>query len=71
MRTGAGPTTHTRDFEDEDGVRWTAFAADAIVAHGRPGAVLAFRPADDESGAELRSTITSTAWTPRRSPSGP
>ena len=50
--------THTRDFEDEELVGWTAFAADAIVAHGKPGAVLAFRPANDLAAAELRSTIT-------------
>ena len=48
----------TRRFTDAEGREWEAFAADAIVAHGRVGAVLAFRPADGEPGEELRSTIT-------------
>jgi hypothetical protein len=48
----------TRRFSDDDGLMWEAFAADAIVAHGKQGAVLAFRPADAEPLEELRSTIT-------------
>jgi hypothetical protein len=48
----------TRRLVDEDGSEWEAFAADAIVAHGRSGAILAFRPAGSAAGEELRSTIT-------------
>lgn len=36
----------TRTLVGEDGSDWVAFADDAIVAHGRPGAILAFRKAD-------------------------
>ncbi|MDR0788129.1 MAG: hypothetical protein LBG44_09720 [Gemmatimonadota bacterium] len=44
-------------FEDETGARWEAFAPEQTVAHGRQGAVLAFRPAG--SGSEgVRSTVT-------------
>jgi hypothetical protein len=57
METATRPT-HTREIEDEEGGRWTAFAAEAIVAHGKPGAALAFRPTDHDLGSELRSTIT-------------
>ena len=48
----------TRRFTDSEGKVWEAFAADAVVAHGRQGAVLAFRPAQDGAEDELRSTIT-------------
>jgi len=47
-----------REFENEDGVRWEAIAVDAVVAHGKPGAVLAFRPAGEADGDVLRTTIT-------------
>lgn len=50
----------TREFTDENGSPWHAVAVDAVVAHGRQGAALGFRPAD-ESGAEaepLLSTVT-------------
>jgi hypothetical protein len=47
-----------RTFEDEEGVRWEAFGGEAIVAHGRPGAVLAFRRAGADADEEIRSTIT-------------
>lgn len=40
-----------RDFTDEEGKAWKAIAVDAIVAHGKPGAMLAFVPAD-QPGAE-------------------
>jgi hypothetical protein len=48
----------SRKFKDVDGVTWEAFAADAIVAHGRQGAVLAFRRAVGGPDEEIRSTIT-------------
>jgi hypothetical protein len=47
-----------RRLDDEDGTSWIAFAADAIVAHGRPGAVLAFRPDGATDNGTLRSTVT-------------
>lgn len=49
---------YTRRFTDSDGRSWEAFAAEAVVAHGRRGAVLAFRPIEGAPGDELRSTIT-------------
>jgi hypothetical protein len=48
----------TRRFTDSEGRMWDAFAADAVVAHGRQGAVLAFRPVDGDEDEQLRSTIT-------------
>ncbi len=48
----------TRHFEDGEGVSWEAFAADRIVAHGRPGAVLAFRRVGTDPDEHLTSTIT-------------
>lgn len=50
--------TQTRQMEDEEGIRWVAFADQAVVAHGKQGAVLAFRTADAEPGDSIRSTIT-------------
>lgn len=47
-----------RRFSDLEGNEWEAVALEAVVAHGRTGAVLAFRPAGAEPGKELRSTIT-------------
>lgn len=47
-----------REFRDEDGNLWEAVALDAVVAHGKQGAVLAFRPAGDAQVEPLRSTIT-------------
>ena len=46
-----------RKIEGADGTEWVAYAADAVVAHGRAGAVLAFRPAAGD-GPELLSTVT-------------
>ena len=48
----------TRRFSDSEGKLWEAYAADAVVAHGRVGAALAFRPADGDGEEELRSNIT-------------
>jgi hypothetical protein len=47
-----------REFRDEQGNAWEAIAVDAVVAHGKQGAVLAFRPADEPGTEPLRSTIT-------------
>lgn len=46
-----------REFVDSEGIRWEALAMEAIVAHGRVGAVLAFRR-PDEGGEPLKSSIT-------------
>jgi hypothetical protein len=48
----------TRGFTADDGSRWEAVAADAVVAHGRAGAALAFRPAGGPADELIRSTIT-------------
>lgn len=48
----------TRDFQDEDGNPWQAIAIDAVVAHGRKGALLAFRPAEGASPEVISSSIT-------------
>ncbi len=47
-----------REFEAEDGMKWEAFAADEVVAHGKPGAVLAFRKPGDYRDEGLRSKVT-------------
>ncbi len=51
-------TMTTRPFTTEDGEEWIAFAEDAIVAHGKPGALLAFRPAGAAEDETVRSTVT-------------
>jgi hypothetical protein len=51
-------TSVTREFRDEESTEWVAYAEDVIVAHGRPGAILAFREANPVSDGSLRSTIT-------------
>lgn len=48
----------TREIVLEDGTRWEALATDAIVAHGRVGAVLAFRLVGGSEEDLLRSTVT-------------
>jgi hypothetical protein len=48
----------TREFRDEQGARWSAIADDATVAHGKPGALLAFLPADQPDAQPLRTSIT-------------
>ncbi|MEX2569713.1 MAG: hypothetical protein WD737_00305 [Gemmatimonadota bacterium] len=58
MNRDSMSTGYTREFEDESGARWEAFGAPAVVAHGRPGAVLAFRPAGGAEDDLLRSTVT-------------
>lgn len=47
-----------REFTAEDGSRWVALAADSTVAHGKLGAILAFRPVDGPEDELLLSTIT-------------
>ena len=48
----------TRKFRDSEDQEWEAFAADTIVAHGKQGAVLAFRPVSCGPDDVLKSTIT-------------
>ena len=47
-----------RDFEDEEGKVWRAVAVDAVVAHGRPGAALAFVPAQTAEAEPVLSNVT-------------
>ena len=47
-----------REFEDEVGRPWRAIAVDAVVAHGKPGAVLAFVPADGPEGEPIEANVT-------------
>lgn len=47
-----------REFTAEDGERWEAVALDAVVAHGKVGAVLAMRPAADRDAEPIRTTVT-------------
>jgi hypothetical protein len=48
----------TREFSDGEGNAWEALALDAVVAHGKQGAVLAFRPMGEGEAAPLRTGIT-------------
>lgn len=50
--------TTVRAFHDEAGNAWEATAVPAVVAHGRQGAVLAFRPAGEPGAEPLRTSIT-------------
>lgn len=47
-----------REFTAEDGRAWEAIAIDAVVAHGKVGAVLAMRSAGDPDAEPIRTTIT-------------
>ena len=47
-----------REFNDEEGKTWRAVAVDAVVAHGRQGAALAFVPADGPEGEPVPGGIT-------------
>ena len=47
-----------REFTDEEGRSWHAVALDAVVAHAKPGAVLAFAPADQPGAEPIRSSVT-------------
>ena len=53
-----------REFRDEEGRAWEALALDAVVAHGKQGAVLAFRPAGEPGSEPVRSNITFNSTTP-------
>ncbi len=46
-----------RPITDDQGRVWEAFGDDAVVAHMRKGAVLAFRPADEPAAEPVRTTI--------------
>lgn len=50
--------TAGRELTDEEGLRWSAFADDAIVAHGRVGKALAFAPVAGQPGDIVRTTLT-------------
>ena len=47
-----------RDFTDEEGKAWHAIAVDAVVAHGKPGAALAFASAEQPGAEPIPSTVT-------------
>lgn len=56
--TTSAPGETTRDFVDANGRGWVAVAIDHTVAHGKPGAQLAFRPSDEPAAVPLRSRVT-------------
>ena len=47
MTTDNPNGTYTREFQDATGGSWLAVGVDDIVAHGKMGVRLAFRPMDD------------------------
>jgi hypothetical protein len=47
-----------RQITDDQGRVWEAVGAEAVVAHMRKGAVLAFRPAEEPATEPVRTTIT-------------
>ena len=47
-----------RSFVDATGASWDAFGIDEIVAHGKPGVRLAFRPDGSTSAEPLPSRVT-------------
>ena len=47
-----------RTVVDGDGKSWEAYAAYAIVAHGKEGAILAFRSSGAETTEVVHSTVT-------------
>jgi hypothetical protein len=47
-----------RQFSDEAGVSWEVLATDAVVAHGRQGAALAFRRGEEPEATPLLSNVT-------------
>jgi hypothetical protein len=47
-----------REFTDDADVIWTVIATDAVVAHGKKGAALAFRRADEPEAEPLVTNIT-------------
>jgi hypothetical protein len=51
-------TDDVRVFQDAEGKTWHAIGLEAPVAHGKRGAVLAFRPEDAPDEVPLRTPIT-------------
>lgn len=47
-----------REFTDDDGRPWHAIALDAVVAHAKPGAALAFTPADEPDAEPIPGNVT-------------
>lgn len=47
-----------REFQDESGRGWHAIATEHRVAHGRSGARLAFRPADEPEAEPTPAGVT-------------
>jgi hypothetical protein len=47
-----------REFDDEEGMPWHVVAVDAVVAHGKPGAAMAFVPADRPDAAPIPGNVT-------------
>jgi hypothetical protein len=47
-----------REFTDGEGRGWRAIAVAAVVAHARPGAALAFVPADEPAAEPIPGGIT-------------
>lgn len=48
----------TREFTDKDGRLWQALPLQSTVAHGKYGAALGFRPADEPDAEPLISRIS-------------
>jgi len=46
-----------RQVVDADGRAWVVVAAESTVAHLKKGAVLAFRPADDQDAEPIRTAV--------------
>lgn len=47
-----------REFTADDGSAWEAIGIDAVVAHGKVGAVLAMRRAGESDAEPIRTNIT-------------
>jgi hypothetical protein len=47
-----------REFKDDQDVVWTVIATDAVVAHGKKGAALAFRRSAEPEAEPLVTNIT-------------
>jgi hypothetical protein len=57
-RDDAEPAHMTREFVDATGVAWAALGVDDMVAHGKTGVRLAFRPSGSPHDAPLPSKVT-------------
>jgi hypothetical protein len=51
-----------REFETEEAERWEAIPVDALVAHAKPGAELAFRPVGGGEEDTMRSSVTFNSY---------